>query len=187
MWSCSRKVSSLKPKSWTWLKNGSLRVIVPLLIDPINEMAWDTEGLPWPSLTVQFDPIDDVLTQHKRSPKAEATMSGPIEGAFMIKGALPKTGVFIKITGLLQEAGGEPTGVRRNKKMAIQWPSKESRSPGNAKKIGEQWSRSLDRVGVYVDDLIIWGATWEEHDTRLEKTLQRIQWLMERWERGYRS
>ncbi|KAJ8408760.1 hypothetical protein AAFF_G00245780 [Aldrovandia affinis] len=64
MWSCSRKVSSLKSKS--------------LLIDPIDKMAWDTEDLPWPGLMVQFAPIDD-LTQNvealsvSRCPRMESS------------------------------------------------------------------------------------------------------------------
>ncbi|KAJ8381193.1 hypothetical protein SKAU_G00019710 [Synaphobranchus kaupii] len=39
----------------------------------------------------------------------------------------------------------------------------------------EQIVEGLEGVRVYVDDLVVWGSTQEEHDTRLEKTLQRIQ------------
>ncbi|KAJ8409924.1 hypothetical protein AAFF_G00209650 [Aldrovandia affinis] len=30
------------------------------LINTIDEMAWDTEGLPWPGLTVPFDPTEEM-------------------------------------------------------------------------------------------------------------------------------
>ncbi|KAJ8406639.1 hypothetical protein AAFF_G00295550 [Aldrovandia affinis] len=46
--------------------------------DPTDEMAWDTEGLPWPGLTVQFDPID-ILIQNveplsvSRCPRMESS------------------------------------------------------------------------------------------------------------------
>ncbi|KAJ8400160.1 hypothetical protein AAFF_G00398540 [Aldrovandia affinis] len=190
--------------------------------DPIDDMAWDMEGLPWPGLTVQFDPIDVIIQnvglllvskcprmessqgqdngppvdivadealspgkayrsdsqmvskdwhvitegrrrravkhgqtpevlgsivagkrqRHKIRPKAEATMSELVEGAFAIKGALHKTGVFVKMT-IFQKVSTITGSWRRtnwckrlNRRMAAQWFPKESRSPGKARKIG---------------------------------------------------
>lgn len=39
----------------------------------------------------------------------------------------------------------------------------------------EQIIEGLDGERVYVDDLVVWGSTQKQHDTRLEKTLRRIQ------------
>uniref|UniRef100_A0A3Q1EK56 Gypsy retrotransposon integrase-like protein 1 n=1 Tax=Acanthochromis polyacanthus TaxID=80966 RepID=A0A3Q1EK56_9TELE len=39
----------------------------------------------------------------------------------------------------------------------------------------EQVIEGLEGVRVYVDDLVCWGSSQEEHDTRLVKTLQRIR------------
>ncbi|KAJ8390624.1 hypothetical protein AAFF_G00102300 [Aldrovandia affinis] len=61
-----------------WRSEGHCGEPGSLLIDTINEMAWDTEGLPWPGLMVQFDPIA-VLTQNvqplsvSRCPRMESS------------------------------------------------------------------------------------------------------------------
>ncbi|KAJ8405077.1 hypothetical protein AAFF_G00329980 [Aldrovandia affinis] len=43
-----------------WKSEGDCGEPGSSLIDPIDKMAWDTEGLRWPGLTVQFDPIDEI-------------------------------------------------------------------------------------------------------------------------------
>ncbi|KAJ8390999.1 hypothetical protein AAFF_G00097770 [Aldrovandia affinis] len=62
-----------------WKSEGHCGGSESQLTDPIDEMAWDTEGLSWLGVTVQFTPIDDLITQNvepfsvSRCPRMESS------------------------------------------------------------------------------------------------------------------